>query len=492
MKEVIVPVTMTSLVNASMFAILNISDIPAIYLTAQVADYCVIALYCAIVFCYPAFCFLDMKRQTARKRDICFCLADKSAQDIEETEDFRSVLLYDKFYQPIMLGNRSVRLVSHSLVWLIAAALLGVGFYGIAERKVGLGLEDFFPLSNPASVWATKRTEALASWTVVMNWGALQYTDSDEQMKIIKQFEDIVATPHIADVDTKRLWIADFIMWTTPFCSENFDRKNFDVRECGQDKLYEPEGTTCSGAWVPNSFGLRTKIFSDYNDTTCYATEGGICRPFGRLYPADQVALVDADKSQDFCPVISGWSDDLWKFCLVQWRNATGYSGDRFVLSDDHGSDTNCAGEYNNDEEFVFPIPFSSAPTLFAFDLFSHEDTLSMLRETRAICDDNTELRCWMAGIPSDYWQQYLNIFHLLIVLSSFSTLVGFAISFAFLFAKLLSEQRHTVHKVFWGSLIGALLIALTIIFSLIAVIGISILVGVKLTGFSNMSFVLS
>lgn len=33
MSEVVVPVTMTSLVNASMFAILNVSDIPAIYLT---------------------------------------------------------------------------------------------------------------------------------------------------------------------------------------------------------------------------------------------------------------------------------------------------------------------------------------------------------------------------------------------------------------------------------------------------------------------------
>lgn len=42
MKEVLVPVTMTSLVNACMFAILNISDIPAIYLSAQAACYSVV------------------------------------------------------------------------------------------------------------------------------------------------------------------------------------------------------------------------------------------------------------------------------------------------------------------------------------------------------------------------------------------------------------------------------------------------------------------
>jgi len=63
MKEVIVPVAMTSIVNASMFAILNISDIPAVYITAQVAVYCIIALFCAIVFCFPAYCYLDMLRR---------------------------------------------------------------------------------------------------------------------------------------------------------------------------------------------------------------------------------------------------------------------------------------------------------------------------------------------------------------------------------------------------------------------------------------------
>ena len=33
MSEVVIPVTMTSFVNASMFAVLNVNDIPAIYLS---------------------------------------------------------------------------------------------------------------------------------------------------------------------------------------------------------------------------------------------------------------------------------------------------------------------------------------------------------------------------------------------------------------------------------------------------------------------------
>jgi predicted RND superfamily exporter protein len=60
------------------------------------------------------------------------------------------------------------------------------------------------------------------------------------------------------------------------------------------------------------------------------------------------------------------------------------------------------------------------------------------------------------------------------------------------LFGKLSFEGRHEKRKIFWGSLVGALLITATILTSLITVIGLSALADVSLTGFSNMSFVLS
>ena len=50
----------------------------------------------------------------------------------------------------------------------------------------------------------------------------------------------------------------------------------------------------------------------------------------------------------------------------------------------------------------------------------------------------------------------------------------------------------HSTRKTALGSTIGALLIALTIIMSLVTVAGLSILAGVNLTSFSNMAFVLS
>ena len=163
-----------------------------------------------------------------------------------------------------------------------------------------------------------------------------------------------------------------------------------------------------------------------------------------------------------------------------------------FVLNDDHGSATNCAGSFNNDENLQWPIPYSAGPPMFAFDLFSHEDTLEMMKETRAICDNNETLHCWMYGIPFNYWTQYENVFQVLVELCCFSTLMGFGVAFFFLFGEFMSERLHPRSKIFWGSLTGALLITVTIALCLVTVIGLSILAGVSLTGFSNMGFVLS
>jgi predicted RND superfamily exporter protein len=206
MKEVVIPVTMTSLVNVSMFAVLNVSDIPAVYLTAQVACYCVIALFLSVMFCFPAYCYLDLKR---------FCLKSSDPVQVQK-EDFREIYLYDYFYKPIVFGK--FRRFSHLIILMISLALVAVGSWGITEREVGLGLEDFFPDTNPAGRWATLRTEYLASWSVGVNWGALDYTDPNTQMKMIKQFEGIVATRNIAEIDTKQLWMANFLIWTSRHC----------------------------------------------------------------------------------------------------------------------------------------------------------------------------------------------------------------------------------------------------------------------------------
>jgi hypothetical protein len=412
MKEVIVPVTMTSLVNACMFAMMNISDIPAVYLSAQCALYSVILLYLAIITCFPAYCYLDMKRQAAGRKDVFFCLKQENAPSEGKAEDFRNTFLYDKFYKPLVLGSARTRMFTHTLIMLGTVALFGVGIYGITEREVGLGLEDFFPSSNQANTWATTRTEALASWSMGMNWGNIEYTDPDTQMKMIKQFESVVETPHVAEVDTKQLWMANFLIWNSRMCLDNFDRSEFAELECGRDQFHNETQSSCEATWVPNQFGLRQKIIVNPTDEMCYPNEGGICRSGSSMHPADleDMGILDPDSVRDevYCPVVSDWTDEKWQFCLTQWRAKTGFSGGRFLLDDPQGSETDCTGVYEKDEALTWPIPFSSGPTMYSFDMFSHEETLVMMDETRTFCDDDPDLQCWLTGIAFDYWTQVL------------------------------------------------------------------------------------
>lgn len=214
------------------------------------------------------------------------------------------------------------------------------------------------------------------------------------------------------------------------------------------------------------------------------------------MHPLDMQAFmsdIDAKEGMEFCPVVADWSDDKWQFCIRQWRNITGFSGGNFVLVEDSNTETECDGEYKKDDEFVWPIPFSASPTMFSYDLFSHEATLDLLEETRAHCDDG-ELRCWLTGIPYDYWSQYEGIFLVLVEIAGFSALVGFLVAWVFLFARVGFFDSRDVGKgnAFMISVFGAFLIVVTILLSLTCVIGLSILSGVSLTGFSNMSFVLS
>ena len=496
MREVAVPVTMTSLVNASMFAILNLSDIPAVYLTSRVACYCIICLYLTVMFCFPAYCYLDLKRQEAGRVDGLVCVKSSRPPMQGKKEDVRSTYLYHKFYKPVVLNaDKKVRSLVHFGVFLVSIILCAVGIYGITQRDIGLGLEDFFPSSNPSNRWAVLRTEQLGAWNIQINWGRVDYTDPNIQMRIIKQYEDVLDTPYVSQVETKQLWLADFTIWTSRHCFHNFARKNFDELQCGRDQAYE-DGSYCAGTWVQNKFGLREKNFKSITDDTCLVSEGGICRPWNQMHIEDlkDIGLdEETAEGQVFCPVIDGWSDEKWKFCLKQWRNITD-SGQRFVLEDPNakGSPQECSGVYNQDEDIVWPIPFSDGPFTFAINLNSHQTTLDMMEQTRAICDDDPEVHCWMAGIPYDYWQQYNGIFELLLSLAGYATLAGFVIAATFLFGKLYYEHYHPARQILIGSLIAASLIAITIVLTLITVVGLSVLVGVNLTGFSNLAFILS
>lgn len=95
-------------------------------------------------------------------------------------------------------------------------------------------------------------------------------------------------------------------------------------------------------------------------------------------------------------------------------------------------------------------------------------------------------------GAPYDYWSQYLGIFGTFAEIAGYAVAAGFVISFLFLSATFSAEKHLSTWQTMVGAFVGSSLISTTTILSLVSVAGLSVLAGVKLTGFSNMSIVLS
>ena len=67
---------------------MNLSDIPAVYVTALCGMISVAFLWAMIVTCFPAFCWFDIRRQNAGRMDMLFCIKkDASIQAAENAED---------------------------------------------------------------------------------------------------------------------------------------------------------------------------------------------------------------------------------------------------------------------------------------------------------------------------------------------------------------------------------------------------------------------
>jgi len=501
MQEVVVPVSMTSFVNFFMYTVMNIMDTAVIYKTAQAAMIAVGCLWLTIAVCFPAYCYIDMIRQKNNRCDILVCVKKENDSSIEG--DTRKSFLYNSVYKPAILSS----FITKAIVMFVTVALFVVGVIGITKRQSGLGLKEFFPEKDQGSRWAEIREKDLAAWSVGISWGELEYTDPQVQLRMIQQFENLVDNSFIASKDTKFLWIADFNRWTTKQCDANFVKEDPSILECGQDQTFIAEDgseSSCVGEWMENTLGLRIKPKFDLegSSNTCGELEG-ICLKVSQLFDEDKVTLFGSVDSREcnealsnnttYCPVFKGWSEEKLAFCIKKWRHFTG-GGGGILLEEDSATESNtCAGEYLNDDEVKIPIKFSSSPVLYAKDLYSHDATVEMIKQTRSICDDDKEIHCWMTGVPFDYWEQYLNVDSVLLTTACISVATGFGVATLFLLFVLRSSRSDfDFGKTVLASVVGGFLISLTCILCLIPVIGLSVLANVNLTAFSNMAFVLS
>ena len=141
MKDIVVPVTMTSAVNCAMFFVIYIiSDIGAVYKTALSALIAVFFSWISTVFCFPAYCYLDVKRQAANSCDVLVCIKKQEDPDKAVSGIPRDSIFF-LGYKYLFLNKNTISLLLQIIVILASIALVVIGGIGIGNREVGVGIQ---------------------------------------------------------------------------------------------------------------------------------------------------------------------------------------------------------------------------------------------------------------------------------------------------------------------------------------------------------------
>jgi hypothetical protein len=272
--KVALPITMTSLVNASMFAIMSFaSDIRAVYHAGYTGLIATLILYLTMLLSFSALVFIDGQRRASGRYDCLPCQKAVPREEARATWDL-GAFVYNHAYKPVITS-----LVGQLLTLLLAISLLCVAVAGLRNLPVGLDLQDFFPVASQAGGFSENRNMYFPVWPVYLNWGELNYTDPDVQLEMAQQWEKVISSRYIAGdgLRTTMVWTAALAEWGV---------NNSDVE--------------CMSTFRENVLGLKLK------------SDGGIC-----------VQL--EGKSGSHCPVFEGSEHNFAK-CLRNGRIVPGSS----------------------------------------------------------------------------------------------------------------------------------------------------------------------
>jgi hypothetical protein len=433
--NVAIPITMTSLVNLAMFAIMAFgTDIRAIYQAGYTGLIATVMLYLTMLLSFSGLIYLDAQRRAARRYECLPCFSAREGSSKSKCSSNFGSGAYDRTYRYV-INFWPLRI----LVLLIAVLALAIAAWGMKDVPVGLDLNDFFPVGSQVGQFTVNRKEYFPVWPVKLNWGELAYTSPDVQLRMAQQFEQVLSTTYIADtgLKTSLVWTAKLATWGINNSDPN-----------------------CRATFKNNTLGLKL------------VAEGGFC---------------NGTVEHSSCPVLEGLSEQQLARCIAMWKNSS--TGKREFQVMAPGIPLKADGLTP-----VLPIRYSAASgsVLFAYNLWNTGEYTDLIKQTRKFVDDDQSLHAWMSGIPYDYWEQYLTIFKVMLTIGGLSVSAGFVISFAFLMGELSFVKRGTCSQRICASFVASFFIALVSTASLLAVVGYCALTKIRLSGFTAMSCVMS
>merc|ERR1712054_263213 len=126
--NVAVPVTMTSLVNAAMFAIMSFtSDIRAVYQAGYTGLMATVILLLTMLLSFSALVYLDAQRRTASRYDFLPCMkASARKEGAASLTDLFSNCVYTRIYRPLVTTRLGKSVMLIASVGLLVAAVVGL------------------------------------------------------------------------------------------------------------------------------------------------------------------------------------------------------------------------------------------------------------------------------------------------------------------------------------------------------------------------------
>lgn len=458
LKSVGVPITVTAAVNFGVFLTLwAASDLPAIVSIGITGMIATGTLYFTMILSVSAMVYLDMKRRAGGRMELLCCFKAPAM----EAAKLQDGMLFRRVYWPVV-RHPMVRVI----ILAIAVALVAFGCISLRDIDVGLDMQDLFPDSVQAKEFVTNRMLYFPVWPTKVYWGEIDYLNPDLQMKMARQWENVVSTSHIAPgVQTNLVWTAAFAEWGVP--------SHYTVGPCSRGNAYtngncaetvhaDIGGRTCQATFRPNTMGLKLKA------------EGGIC------HRTSDLNLTGTHRAESVCPVMELASSAEFAECFARWNKYT-----RQVALVSPGL------VYDADELTpTMPIEVSSAggTSMYAYNLSTTQDYVALLRDTRWFTDDDDSVHTWMSGIAYEYFEQYLTIEGFMWSIGAWSAAASFVVSFIFLVVSISASRLGALVHRLWSCCVGAFLISAVVAASMLTVWGITAAAGVQLSGFTAVS----
>ena len=142
LNEVGSPITMTSIVNAAIFAMMLMSDIGAVKYTAVTALFAICLLWLSMMTSFVAMISIDAARQGAGRHDVACCMVKPDKTEPKATGNL-FVKAYSTLYRPF-ISNK----LGHVFVCVVTLALFITACIFLNDMPIGLDLDDFFPIGT--------------------------------------------------------------------------------------------------------------------------------------------------------------------------------------------------------------------------------------------------------------------------------------------------------------------------------------------------------